>query len=277
MSQFRFITGAFTVLLAGLLLTGMEIQKLHRGNLRLDIFDIGQGDAILATTPAGQHILIDGGPNTDLLEDLGERLPFFDRTIELLILSHPDADHITALPEVLQRYRVKNILLTGAAHGSGRYEALLAAIEAQGSRVLLADSTQDIELDSGVMLDVLWPQTDLLGREVEAANNESVVAKLIYGPHEILLTGDIEKETELALLQSGADLRSTVLKVAHHGSRTSSSTGFLLAVQPQLGLISSGRDNQFGHPHPEIIERYRQLGIETQNTQQSGRLTYYFD
>lgn len=259
-----------------LLLAVREYRLLPDGNLHLYILDIGQGDSILLVTPSGKQILIDGGPDLTTLERLGEYMPFFDRTIELVILSHPDADHLTALPDVLRRYKVEHILMTGAQHHSSRYEKLLAMIEEYNVRVILADPAHDISMGDGVILDVIWPPPDVFGTEPKNANDLSVVVRALYGTSSILLTGDIEEEAEHAILASGADVRSTVLKVPHHGSRTSSSTGFLLAVDPELALISAGRDNQFGHPHPDILSRYASYGIPTQNTGQNGTISLSF-
>ena len=223
-------------------------------------------------TPSGKQIVIDGGPNLDLLEHLDRALPFFDRTIDLVIITHPDADHITALPAVLNRYSVDRILMTGVEHSSGRYDALRSAIDRQMIPVLHPDPARDIVMGDGVVLDIISPVYGYAG----SSNNRSIVLRLLYKEHSILLTGDIEQEAEAMILASGADVQSQIIKVPHHGSRTSSSTGFLLAVRPDIGLISAGRDNRFGHPHGEIVERYRKLEIETQTTA-NGSISYVFD
>jgi competence protein ComEC len=229
--------------------------------------DVGQGDALLLVTPGGAQIVIDGGPNLDLLSHLGTHLPFFDRTIELVVLSHPDADHVTALPEVLRRYRVNAVLMSGAVQRSGRYEALLALLASHAVPILPADPAQDIVFDDGTVLDVVWPPTDVFGREQDEPNDASVVFRVLARDTRILLTGDIGKDAEQGILASGADVEADILKVPHHGSRTSSSTGFLLAVAPKLAVLSAGRNNTFGHPHADVMDRYKQLGIPIRNTQ----------
>lgn len=253
-----------------------EIFLLPDGALHLHIFDIGQGDAMLVVTPTGSQIVIDGGPNLSLLEHLGDYMPFTDRTIELLILSHPDADHITALPSVLQRYNVKRVLMNGAIHHSGRYHAFLARIEESGAQVLFPDPEVDLVFGDGVTLDVIWPTPDSIGTDPASANNPSVVFRLFYKEHSILMTGDIERSAEEAILATGADIQSDILKVAHHGSRTSSSTGFLLAVAPGLALISAGRDNPFGHPHTDVVDRFGALGIPMRSTHKEGAISLTF-
>lgn len=262
----KFWLTAYVLLFASLLLLAHEWVRLPDGKLHVELLDIGQGDGILITTPVGQRILVDGGPDLTLLERLGEELPFLDRGIDLMILTHSDADHVTSLPAVIERYKVKKILMTGVDAYSSRYRAFLDAIDKGDAEVILADSSNDIDLGDGLVLDVLWPIESMLGQNVEAPNNASIVAKLIWKDHEVLLTGDIEEEVERELLVHGVDVSSDILKVAHHGSKTSSSTGFLLAVNPDLALISVGKENNFGHPHQEILDRYENMGIKIKRT-----------
>jgi competence protein ComEC len=275
LSRHQLVAGA---LLAGLLtLAFHEWRRLPDGKLHVHVFDVGQGDGILLVTPSGKQVVIDGGPDLSLLSHLGEHLPFLDRKLELVMLTHPDADHITALPDVLRRYRVERIVLNGTQHRTGRYEALLDTIIQTSIPVITPDPSQDIDLGDGVVLDVIWPLPGVFGTEPKHGNDESFVIKVLYKDQSILLTGDIEEVAEQAILASGADLRADVLKVPHHGSRTSSSTGFLLAVQPELALISAGRENKFGHPHNDVILRYEQMRIPVRNTQKEGTLSLVFD
>ncbi len=257
-------------------LVGREIFLGGADLLQLHLFAIGQGDAILLVTPSGDQIVVDGGPNLQLLEHLGDTIPFTDRSIELLILTHPDADHLTALPELLRRYRVEHILLSGIPHNSSRYTAVLNEISPE-TQVLLPDPEFDFEFSDGVTLDVVWPTPEALTRSDFESNDTSVVLRVLYKNQSILLTGDAEAPAEAAILASGANIRSTILKVGHHGSRTSSSTGFLLAVQPELALISAGKDNSFGHPHPEILERFATLGIPVRSTVEEGTISLLLD
>jgi len=262
----------FFVLIALVLLAAREYSLLPDGRVHAHIFDVGQGDGILLTSPSGKQIVIDGGPNMDLLEHLENTMPFFDRTIELLVLTHPDSDHITSLPEVLRRYQINHIMLSGAIHYSGKYDAFLALIEQYKIPVLLPDPDFDVDIGDGLVLDVIWPTFDAFGVKPDNANNPSVVLRAIFGSGSLLLTGDIEEEAEAAILASGADVRASIIKVPHHGSRTSSSIGFLLAVAPKQALISSGRNNDFGHPHREIVERYESMNVKTQYTATSATL-----
>ncbi len=237
---------------------------------------VGQGDGLLIASPSGQDILIDGGPDWSVLEGLGEKLPFFDRSIALLVLTHPDADHVNGLPEVLRRYNVRQVLLTGVEKQTPVYRELLSLLAENDIPVILAHAGTDIDFGDGLVLDTVWPLAPLLGEHPKKANNTSVVLRALCGKDAILLTGDIEREAELAILQSGADVHANILKAAHHGSRTSSATGFLLATKAELVVISSGRDNSFGHPHAEVTKRYASLGMKTRNTAEEGVVTVPF-
>lgn len=275
LSRREWIT-AWAVILAAFLLLHHEWSRLPDGKLHVNVLDVGQGDAILITTPSSQRILLDGGPDLSVLERLGEDLPFFDRRIDLLVLSHTDADHLRSFPEILDRYDVQRVLMTGVARDTSAYEAFLVAVDEAGVPVILADADHDLDLGEGVTIDVLWPDRRLYGEEVKEPNDASIVTQLRSGDREVLLTGDISSEVETELLKRGYDLRSDVLKVPHHGSRTSSSTGFLLAVQPQLAIVSVGAGNSYGHPHPHVVARYASLGIPLRSTAEEGSITLRF-
>lgn len=243
------------------------------GTARAVFLDVGQGDGILLVSPTGKQVVIDGGPDLTMLSRLGSRMPFFDRTIELLVLTHPDADHVTSLPEVLKKYKVERILITGVAHDSNVYRRFLEGVKNEHAQVLFADPALDIDMGDGLRLDVVWPPPGLVGTEPKASNETSVVLRAFAGSSSLLLTGDIEAGAEAGILASAADIDADILKVAHHGSRTSSSTGFLLAVSPRLAIISVGRHNKFGHPHPWVLKRFQALGIPYRTTAEEGTIT----
>ena len=268
----KFWFTAYVFLIAAALLLIHEWQLLPDGALHIAALNVGQGDALLIITPNHRKILIDGGPDMALLECLGDELPFFDRTIDLLILTHQDGDHITAFPTLLERYDIDRVLLSGTANMNSRYAAFLNELKKSDAEIIIADADHDFDFGDGVMLDVLWPRTSLFGQEVQQTNNNSIVAKLTWRNHSILLTGDIEEKTEEELLKAGYDLHAEILKVPHHGSKTSSSTGFLLAVNPDLALISVGAGNTYGHPHPTVLERYRNFRIPIRRTDKEGKI-----
>lgn len=261
--------------LAGIaLLLQREIRLLPDGRFHAHILDVGQGDSILLVSPRGAQVLIDGGPDMSTLEEIGRLMPFFDRTIEILVLTHPNTDHLMAFPELLRRYRVERILLSGAQYDLPPYDALLTEILKQKIPVVIADQEEDFALDDGLILDILWPPREWFGSSLREVNNASVVLIARYGRVSILLTGDMEARSERAILATGADIHSTVLKVAHHGSKTSSSTGFLLAVAPEIAAISLGKDNRYGHPHPSIVERFREFGVPVRRTDLEGTISF---
>ncbi len=221
------------------------------GRLTVTFLDVGQGDAILIEGPEGQRILVDGGPSEEAITAaLGRRLPFYDRRIDLVVLTHPQADHLGGLPGVLRRYDVGSILASPVEGDSAAYRAWKAALRGESAPYHEAAAGQTIDLGNGAGLYVLSaPSQD------GDPNADSVVVKLTMERASFLLTGDIESNREAALIRSGADLRGTVYKVPHHGSATSSTSQFVSAVDPLVDVISVGRDNRFGHPSPDLLER----------------------
>ncbi len=234
------------------------IAAITTPDTKLHVFflDVGQGDAILIRTPSHHHILIDGGPSPEAItNELGERLPFWSRSIDLVVLTHPHDDHITGLVEVLRRYEVKQVLESGIESDSPAYSEWLKLIEEKGIKRTIARAGQRIELGAGICLDILHPPADLLQDTDSDIDNNGVVLRLVYGEVSFLFTADIHQEGEHCLLRQGVELESAVLKVAHHGADSSSSLPFLNAVSPQLAIISVGAENRFGHPHPETMTR----------------------
>jgi len=231
--------------------------------LHVSFLDIGQGDAILIQR-GSQQVLIDGGPSPQtLVLELGERMPFWDRTIELVVLTHPHADHLSGLVEVLERYQVEQVLYPNLEYGSSLYDEWEALIEEKGIASTLAQAGQEIDLGEGVTMTMLHPPATLLEGTGSDINNNSAVLRLDSGQVSFLLTGDIEWEAEFKLIASGAELTCTVLKVGHGGSYTSTSLDFLEAASPQLAVISVGEDNPYGHPYGEVVERLEEsLGAE---------------
>ncbi len=227
----------------------MPDDKLH-----VSFLDVGQGDAILIQK-GNQQVLVDGGPSPQAINlGLGNKMPFWDRTIELVILTHPSADHITGLVEVLQRYKVKQVLYPDLDFKSDIYDEWLSLIEEKDIKYTLAQAGQQIDLGGGVVIKVLNPQyPPFTGTESDIDNNNGVVLHISMGKASFLLTADIMWEAEFELIVCRANLSSTVLKVGHHGSGTSTTQEFLAVVNPQLAVISVGKDNRFGHPNPEVM------------------------
>ncbi len=252
------------LLIAGLtvvaILIWIAVAGLPDGKLHVVFFDVGEGDAIFIETPRGQQILVDGGPSpTTLSSALGRRMPFWDRSLDLVILTHADEDHIAGLIPVLERYRVGQVLDSGYQHSHPMYDRWLELIEERQIPAQLARAGMRIETGDGVGLVVLHPGPELMKYTDADANNNSVVTRLAMGQVSFLLPGDVEEVAEDVLVASGQPLASTVLKIPHHGGNTSSSVAFLNAVNPELAVISVGADNRFGHPAPQVLERLEGL------------------
>ena len=231
-------------------------------DLEVYFLDIGQGDAILIKTPFGQNILIDGGPDNKVINHLSENLAWWDKQIDLMILTHPHSDHVGGLADVVSRYKVEKILYTGVIHSSPDYIAWLEIIRDCGIPLIIIDRPQTIKLGEDCRLDILYPRESILGKEVSNLNNSSIVIKLIYKEAKFLLAGDIELETEQELLNSGIDLSAQVFKANHHGSDTSNSQEFLQAVNPEIAVIQVGKENDFGHPSRRVIKRLERMGVK---------------
>jgi len=222
--------------------------------LSVTFLDVGQGDAILIEGPGGQRILVDGGPGGDALSGaLGRQLPFHDRRIDLVVVTHPQADHVGGLPEALGSYDVGAVLDSAFEGESPFYEAFVDAMEDAGVPRYVAARGQTIDLGSGARIEVIGPD-GALGPGADP-NDASTVLRVAMGEVSFLLTGDIEADGEAALVRSGAELRATVLKVAHHGSSTSTTAAFLSRVSPAIDVISVGASNSHGHPTAAVLSR----------------------
>ena len=249
-------------------------------NLHVNFLDVGEGDAILIQTPAHHDILVDGGPSPQAIGlELGKKLPFWDRTIDLVILTHPHADHLTGLVEILQRYKVKQVLYPDLDYDSPLYDEWLSLIKEKDIKYTIAQAGQQVDLGEGVIIKVLNPQESPLTDTQSDIDNNGVVLRLSMGNASFLLTADIFWEAEFEFITRRANLRSTVLKVAHHGSYTSTTQEFLAVVNPQVAVISVDADNLHGHPSPEVMERLTEIVGENKIylTSESGTIEFTTD
>lgn len=247
------------------------------GLLKAYFFDVGQGDAIFIEAPNGNQILVDGGPDNAVLQKLGETMPFYDKDIDLVVLTHSDADHVTGLIEVLDRYEVKNIVYSNIVRKSALYEAWQEAVAEEGTNVIDPVAGNTIDLGNGATLSVLNPAELLGSKTMEKTNNESVVMMLKYGETEILLTGDIEARAERQIIMNNAALDADILKIAHHGSKTSTTEEFVYEVSPQIAIIQVGANNRYGHPTQEILSRLENFGIRYYRTDIDGNIMVISD
>lgn len=243
--------------------------------LQVHFLDVGQGDAIFIETPDGVQVLIDGGPDGTVVRQLSAVMPLLDRTIDLVIGTHPDKDHIGGLIDVLERYQVDHILVTGNQGITAVAKRFQDSVVAEGAVVHAAQAGQWYRLGEEVLLLVYSPA----GRaDVMESNASSIVAQVVFGEISFLLTGDATIAIEDYLASTfGTRLDSDVLKLGHHGSRTSSSELFLDTVTPQYTVVQAGSDNSYGHPHPEVVERVTTRSIPMLHTGEVGRVTIVSD
>ena len=247
----------------------------RRGVLKISFLDIGQGDAIFIEAPNGNQVLIDGGSNRAVLKELGKVMPFYDRTIDAVIATHPDKDHIGGLVEVLKNYRTDMVMEPGVSSDTGAYQELEKTIADKKLPRILARRGMSLNLGEGAWLNILFPDRNTEGWET---NTASIVTKLVYGNNSFLLTGDspIAIEKYLSIID-GKNLKSDVLKAGHHGSRTSTSESFASIVSPQYTVISAGKNNQYGHPHKEVLDILEKIKAVILKTYENGTISFISD
>ncbi|MFW6151111.1 MAG: ComEC/Rec2 family competence protein [Chloroflexota bacterium] len=248
------------LLLLANLVAWMASCHIPDDRLHVSFLNVGQGDAALIQTPGRHTILIDGGPDPErLLVELGRKMPFWTRRIDLVIATQGQTDHIAGLNEILRRYAVRHVLepavYPSQVARSPACREWCAILQRSGAERHVASAGQHVDLGDGISLEVISPPAGLLTAGSDRVDNNGTVMRLSWGEISFLFCADIRTDAEFELVSSRAELRSTVLKVAHHGSRTSSSEQFLRAVQPDFAVISAGADNAFGHPHPDVTGR----------------------
>ncbi len=256
-------------------ITWSDVLDGESGRLRVSLLDVGQGEAVLITTPSGYRVLVDGGPSGPAIDAaLGHELPAGARRFDLVVLTHAQDDHVSGLVEVAERYHVRSALLSPREGQTAAYREFRATLDRHGAEVSLAFPGEWLDLGHGVRLEVLGPLEWLL-QEHDDGNDSSVVLRLVYGSVSFLLTGDLGVKGETALLAEGGDLHATVLKVGHHGSAGSTSSDFVDAVRPSVAAISVGAENSFGHPSPSTLLRL--AGLPIFRTDRNGTLRFETD
>ena len=267
------------LLLTALLILHPLSSARGDANLHVDFLDVGQGDSALVTMPDGTTLLVDGGGSIiDTTRRIGETVVSeylwwrgLDQ-IDYILVTHADADHIDGLNDVLKNFTVRNALIARAPANDPEFSKFSESLKHTNTRAELLQAGDVIHF-GGVELSVLWPPA---GGET-STNNDSIVLRLKFGERSILLTGDIEKQAERSLLESLQNLRADVVKVPHHGSKTSSTEDFVRATAPQLAIISVGRHSMFGHPHQEVVQRWQSHGATVLTTGECGTITITTD
>jgi competence protein ComEC len=260
--------------------------EIQTRDLEVTSIDVGQGESLLVSTPEGKIMLVDGGgipvfderakPRLEIGEDVVS--PYLwsrrIRRVDVIALSHAHDDHARGLIALLENFRPAE-LWTGAQPSTGVWVELERKAREYGVRVVRRNAGERWTF-GGVNVDVLAPAGDYAGGEI-GRNNDSLVLRITHGRHRFLLTGDIEREVEAGLIASGAVTRTDVLKVAHHGSKTSSTEEFIQAARPAFALISSGKFNSYGHPHSDVLRRLGALRTQVLRTDESGLITIRSD
>ena len=282
-----------TLLTSALIFIGLGLlvifQTQSLGKLRLVFCDVGQGDGILVISPAGKQIVVDGGPGSKIGDCLSQKMPFWDRTIEMVVLTHPERDHLEGLLEVLARYKVEMIVTTGIKNDTELFSAWQKAVKAEGAKIYTPKAGDRLVLDSNRGLtpniDVLWPSSEKLElwklAGLSETNESSIVLRINYGPFNpptggggfcAYLTGDLPKESLQPLINKPCQ----VLKVSHHGSKTGTNQEIINAVSPAVAIIQVGK-NSFGHPQKEVLELLQSKGVKILRNDTNGNIEVMTD
>lgn len=249
---------------------GSVYLNLHQ-KLIVDFLDVGQGDAIYIKAPNGNEMLIDGGPDRRVVSQLGDVMSYGDKNLDVVLATHPDADHIAGLPYVFDSYKVSTFIDNGMSSDTQVFTTLKNKTREEKSQTETAFRGMKIILDEkkGVVMEILSPYMDT--KNLKDTNDGSIVIRLSYGSSTFMFTGDAPMNVESYLVTNdGVSLKSDVLKVGHHGSKTSSLESFVKKVSPKFAIISSGIKNRYGHPHKEVLDLLNKFGIKILRTDEEG-------
>jgi competence protein ComEC len=246
-----------------------------KDTLKIVFVDVGQGDATLIQTPLGKNILIDTGARNSLGSKISAYIPYSRRTIDLMILTHPDLDHVGGSLSVLNEFNINTVMHSGLMAGIPLYSVIADTISEKEIPVHEATAGQRIEIEPGVFIDIYSPHD---GIESFDANDYSIITHLHYGNTSVLLTGDAGKINESDLVEVyGENLKSDILKVGHHGSQTSTLNSFVKRVNPDYAIISAGCNNRFGHPHIGVLTTLFKNQAEILETCKEGDIVFQSD
>jgi len=255
----------------------LEAEKSQKGLLAVHFLSVGQGDAVLVETPTGKRLLMDGGPKRNIEMELQKLLPFWDRAIDVITLSHPQSDHLSGLVGLAAEWDVGHAIITGARYANDEYARFLGSLEARGITATLARPGVTLRFGDGVTVETLYPDSPGALKRAADVNESSAVFRLDFGNISFLFTGDAGFDTEGKLMKKYASkLDVDGLKVGHHGSNYASGQEFLRRISPAAAVIQVG-ENSYGHPAPEAIERLKKSGAYTYRTDKDGTVTFVTD
>jgi competence protein ComEC len=254
-----------------------SLASQNDGLLKIYYLDVGQGDAALVVTPSGQQILIDGGPSGAVINKLSGIIPFYDKSLDIVIASHKHSDHISGLMSVLERYEVENIVDTKAEYNTPEVKKWNDLKLLEDSKIIEPIASNYIDLGGGVRMVFLYPEKSLDSLSSKNANNDSIVLLLEYKNFKALFPGDAELKQENAILNKKINIDADILKVGHHGSNTSTSLSWLGAVSPQVAVIEVGAKNTYGHPTKTILSRLENNNVKYYRTDTDGDIDIVSD
>jgi len=243
--------------------------------LHIYFLNVGQGDSEYIRTANNFDVLIDGGPDNSVIGQLSDVMPFWDREINLLILTHPHADHVTGLIDVLKRYKVDEIIATDAVSTSSEYLEFLKLIKDKNIHFTLVQDINEEDLGNGIKMDFYYPKQSFKDQKIDNINNTSIVAKLVDNKFSALFTGDLEMDEQQILVNNGTAEKIgsvNVWKVSHHGSKNGINDEFLKIIHPDVGVIEVGVGNTYGHPAPSTITKLKSANVDIFRTDQNGRV-----
>lgn len=268
--------GVISLLLFCVVLVFYVAFRSGERSLRVVFLDVDQGDAIFIESPTGNQIIFDGGPGSALVSQISKQMDLFDRSIDMIVITNPDKDHFEGFIPLLSRYSVEAVLEPGVkADNNPIYRELQAMIAVKDIPVVTARTGQKILLGGGAYIDIIFPDRDVA---LVSHNEGSIIARLVYGQTSVLLTGDTTKNIENYVIESYKDyLDSDILKVAHHGSDTSTSDAFVKVVSPDIAVVSAGKGNSYGHPRQETLDTLSKNKVKTFVTMDEGTIIFESD
>lgn len=250
-------------------------RERSEGKLLVAFLNVGQGEAIYVRSPTGREIMIDGGPDRAVLAELAQERPFWDRSIDALIVSNPDKDHMAGFIDILERFEVAAVIEPGTVPDTSVYRAFEQATKNEEAKHILARRGMRLDIGGGAIIEILFPDRDVSGTDT---NTGSIVSRLVYGSTSFLFMGDAPKSIEeYVVALDGNRLRSNILKIGHHGSRTSTSLALVAAASPEIAVISAGAHNSYGHPHKEVLETLEAQKIPVAGTYSEGTIVIESD
>ncbi len=271
-----FVVGTLAVFTVGVWV--FVLSQTPSGHLKFVVMDVGQGDSLYIESPTGVQMVIDGGPDNSLLRELPKVMPMFDHSIDAIMESHPHADHVAGFVDLLKRYQVGAVIEPGVVYQGPEVAAFEKEVLSEHIPRYLARRGMVLDLGGGAILTILYPDSDVTFMPEPKVHEGNIVARLVYGQTSIMLMGDAPEDVEARLLaMSSTTLKSDILKVGHHGSKTSSSAAFLAAVHPKRAIISVGAKNKYHHPTQEALDRLADIGAEVFRIDQKGTVEFESD